>query len=120
MCVYTSTTCRFTIHSIKKIKQTIFTTHDNVEVYDGEIIYHVCSLDGGYKLSETVARIEISDVPCYFHYFAKKENAEKYINLNSPKYSIKDIVPIVNNWSMCGIEEKHILNFLAKSENNNI
>ena len=34
------------------------------------------------------------------------------------KYSIKDIVPIVNNWALfpC-IEENDILNFLAKNEN---
>jgi len=51
-------------------------------------------------------------------FFAKKESAERYIKLNKPHYSIKDIVPIVNNWALfpC-IEENDILNFLAKNEN---
>ena len=45
-----------------------------------------------------------------------EEVVEKHIKFNKPQYSIKDIVSVVNNWSMCGIDEDDILNFLAKNE----
>lgn len=32
MCVYTSTTCRFTINNIKKVKQPLFTTEQRSEI----------------------------------------------------------------------------------------
>jgi len=34
MCVYTSTTCRFTIDNIKKVKTPLFTTEDGVDIFD--------------------------------------------------------------------------------------
>ena len=92
-------------------KEVLLTTEDGVEIYGGEKLHLVTKcFTLGVGLNFTKDDLKNKD----YLFFAEKENAERFINLNKPQYSIKDIVPIVNNWSMSGIDEDDILNFLAR------
>ena len=99
----------------EEIKEDSFITEDGVELFGGETVISVhtgCSIMAvcyGFSVKN------FKESTCLF--FAKKENAEKYIELNAKKYSIKDIVLAVNNWAMSPcIDENDILSFLAKNK----
>jgi hypothetical protein len=47
-------------------------------------------------------------------YFAKKENAEKFIEYINKTYTLSEVKRIVNNWAMCGIDEEDIIKFVNK------
>lgn len=114
----------YNLEDIEKVKQPLLTTEEGTNLFEGDTYYFIWLSHPAFKqttyeiYSEEVTPLdEDSNWSEHAKFFAKKENAEKYIQLNKPHYSIKDIVPIVNNWSMCGIDENDILNFLAKNEN---
>lgn len=101
------------IKELHKVKDILLTTEDGVEIYGGEKLHLVTKCFRlGVGLNFTKDELKDKD----YLFFAEKENAERFINLNKPQYSIKDIVPIVNNWSMSGIDEDTILNFLARKQ----
>ena len=107
---------------VRKVKDVLLTTQDGIELFEGDVYYFIwLSSPASCQKINTVYNHILEPLANNTNwsenarFFAKKENAERYINLNSPKYSIKDIIPIVNNWSMCRIDEDNILNFLAKN-----
>jgi len=112
----------YNLEDIKKVKQPILTTEEGADLFEGDTYYfiwlsHPAFNQTTYEVySEEVTPLdEDSNWSEHAKFFAKKENAEKYIELNKPQYSIKDIVPIVNNWSMSPcIDENDILNFLVQ------
>lgn len=81
----------------EKAKEPILTTFDGVDLFGGESIYGVtdefilCYTSVATK--ENVQRCRI---------FAKKENAEEYIKLNKPQYSLNDIKETVNKLGCFG------------------
>lgn len=111
---------------IEKINQPLFKTIDGVDILENQPYWGVSTKN--FTIEENLEGSVKASIPYYFEdkttddflTFSNRENAERYIKLNSPKYSIKDIIHVVNNWSMCRIDEDNILNFLAKSENNSI
>lgn len=104
--------CKFPLNDIKKVKQPLFKTEDDISIYEGDS-YYVVTKDFKLGYCSSYSKPDLC-----FKLFAKKENAEKHIELNAKKYSIKDIVLAVNNWAMSPcIDENGILNFLAKNEN---
>ena len=115
----------YNLEDIEKVKQPILTTEEGINLFEGDTYYFIWLSHPAFKqttyevYSEEVKPLD-GDAIWSEHakFFAKKESAERYIKLNKPHYSIKDIVPIVNNWALfpC-IEENDILNFLAKNEN---
>ena len=94
-----------------KEKESLLTTEDGVDLFEPTRVWTVV------KESLSLVTSEPRESCKYHLFFEKKENAEKYIDLNSPKYSIKDIVPMINIWAMSDINENQLLNFLAKNEN---
>ena len=106
----------FPLNGIKKVKQPLFIAGDGIEIFMGDTVWHTNLNTFREPYSSIVEYTE--PFTAVKGLFAKKENAEKYIKINKPQYSIKDIVPIVNNWAMSPcIDENDILNFLAKNEN---
>lgn len=115
----------YNLEDIEKVKQPILTTEEGINLFEGDTYYFIWLSHPAFKqttyevYSEEVKPLD-GDATWSEHakFFAKKENTEKYIQLNKPHYSIKDIIPIVNNWAMSPcIGENDILNFLAKNEN---
>lgn len=107
---------------LEKVNQPLFKTIDGVVILENQPYWGVYTKD--FVIEENLEGCVKRDIPDYFEdkiidgflTFSNKLNAEMYIELNSPKYSIKDIVSIVNNWSMCRIDENDILKFLAKNK----
>lgn len=101
MCVYTSTTCRFTIDNINKVKTPLFTTEDGVEVFDKKTSYYLVSNDFKVCFSSWFSQ---ADLP--FKTFSTKEKAEEYIINNKPCLSFNDIVnDIIDPNSLRAIKE---------------
>lgn len=62
----------------------------------------------------TISEREVENNPEFWEELVPEKSAKEVEEKN---YSIKDIVPIVNNWAMSPcIDEDDILNFLAKNE----
>ena len=120
----TSDSVAYTLKYVQKAKEPLLTTQDGIELFEGDVYYFIwLSSPASCQKINTVYNHILEPLANNTNwsenarFFAEKENAERYINLNSPKYSIKDIVPIVNNWAMSPcIDEDDILNFLAKNE----
>ncbi len=81
------------LKDVFKVKQSLFTTVDGVEIYGGESIYAVSD---DFQLFYTSFARETDKT---VRSFAKKENAEKYKRDNEKKYSLKDMVKIANHWA---------------------
>lgn len=73
------------LNSIKKIKESLFTTEDGVEIFKGDKYYLVTN-DFVLGVCTGFSKSDLS-----FKCFAKKENAEKYICENQKKFSLNDI-----------------------------
>jgi len=107
MCVYTSTTCRFTIGNIKKVKTPLFTTEDGVDIFEGDkfCLVQISTLTilekGRYKPN-------MKDWIC----FSTKEKAEEYILLNKPCLSVNEIIAVIPVFKF----HKEILIAKAKSK----
>jgi hypothetical protein len=77
------------IESIQKVKPVLFTTHDGVDVREGDRVWY---FDQGYKLWDSKADPKYHNGEQRFHYFSTKEAAEKYILMNKPlNLSIREI-----------------------------
>jgi hypothetical protein len=99
MCVYTSTTCRFTIKSIKKVKTPLFTTEGGVEIFEGNEYWYVVTFQHNigheWKPLNHVAdwngNAELMKPPLGGKQFSTKEEAEKWVLFNKPCLSINEI-----------------------------
>jgi len=91
MCVYTSTTCRFTIQNIKKVKTPLFTTEDGVEIFQGDN-FTVLQLSS-FTFIESCKHKPGNG----FIAFSTKEKAEEYILLNKPCLSLNDLLSTWGN-----------------------
>ena len=106
------------IKELHKVKDILLTTEDGVEIFEeSELIWDTSDIN--WDFLDTTPAIHMKSIIKTCNHrkaWAKKENAERYINLNSPKYSIKDIVPMINIWAMSDINENQLLNFLAQKQ----
>jgi hypothetical protein len=71
-----------------EISGVLFTTHDNVEIENGDVFYAV--LNSNYKWCRTVAP-GFTKNPERYRRFTLKENAIKFMIYNKPVLSIADI-----------------------------
>jgi len=123
MCIYTSTTCRFSINTIKKPKPPILITEDKVNLFEGDSYYFVWLHNPAINqkvytiYSEKVTPLkEGSTWSESAIFFAKKENAERHIKLNSPKYTALDMLNMANHYAsyIKNFTEDKILKYLEK------
>ena len=92
----------------------LFTTLDNVELKYGDKFYVV---DTKFlKIFEAEAGVTFKTEKWIKNSYHSKGLAEAWIELNKPKYSIKDMVDAVNNWSMSRIDVYDILKFYKVAE----
>ena len=105
--------CFSWLSSAIKVKQAILTTEDGVEIYGGEKLHLVTKcFTLGVGLNFTKDELKDKD----YLFFAKKENAERYINLNSPKYTVLDMLKVANHYAYIkNVTEDRILKYLAKN-----
>lgn len=73
-----------------KLKHPLFTTSDGVDVFEGDIFWSVTPTFNKIERQVTNNKWSRDFIKTDTH-FAKKENAEKYIKYNEPKYSLNDI-----------------------------
>ncbi len=76
----------------KKNNKLILTTVDGKQVFEGDTIWHLCTMEGSWKATPTKARNEIKDVPMYFKYFSTEQLAKDYISENKPCLSFNDLI----------------------------
>jgi len=81
------------INYIEKVKELLFVTEDGVDIFKGDRVW-VVSKHLSLASSEPNGEIFFGD-----KYFAKQENAEKYIEENKKMYSLKDMVKMANHWA---------------------
>lgn len=84
------------LDNAKKAEKPLMLTKDGVEVFDGERVYQVSTIDRMYIIHTTTVRKEITPPPSYFKYFSTKEAAENYIMLNKPVLSLNDIAQVLH------------------------
>lgn len=102
-----------TIDMIDKVKEKLFTTEDGVDVFEGDIIYHVCSLSYE-KPHETKARKEIMDIPIYFHYFSTKEKAEEFVKMKKKVFSRNQVRNLLDKFHFDKGMKDYFINELEK------
>jgi hypothetical protein len=86
----------------------LFTSEEGLPVFKGDCVWVPRTHNGSIIRFDAEYTSNIEG----FKYFAKKENAEKFLEKFNRAYSLDEIVKAVNNWSMCGVEKECIINFL--------
>lgn len=83
------------INVLNHVKKLLFTTEDDVDIYEGDEYYHVhkdhmtiCHNHNAYKPNGTDPDRT---------YFSTKEKAQEWIDLNKPRYSKQDILDALNS-----------------------
>lgn len=84
-----------------KYKKVLFTTEDGADVYKGDVVY---SVHQPTLKQVNCSKNYIGDDP-YLSYFSTKEAAQKYIDENKLKYSIKDIREAVDKVGHLGTKQ---------------
>lgn len=119
----TSNSVAYTLKYVQKAKESLLTTEDGVDLFEGDIYYFIW-------LSSPASCQKINTV--YNHileplsndtnwsenarFFAKKENAGKYIELNSPKYTVLDMLKVANHYAYIkNVTEDRMLKYLTKN-----
>jgi hypothetical protein len=74
------------LKNISKAKQSLFKTDDGVAIYEGDIFY---TIDSSFKVQTTFGGKDEVD-----NAWSTKEAAEKYILMNKPCLSIKEILEL--------------------------
>jgi hypothetical protein len=94
----------------------LFRTEDGVDIYEGGEVWCVSLVQQSYGLSKTTARPELAPPPVYFKYFANRYNAERYVLLNKPMLTMKEVLDAypVNTGEYCDFVER--LTTLAKAK----
>lgn len=100
-------------------KEVLLTTEDGVEIFEeSQLIWDTSDIN--WDFLDTIPAIHMKSIinTCsYRKAWAKKENAEKYIELNSPKYSVLDMLKVANHYAYIkNVTEDRILKYLAKNE----
>ena len=89
----------FDLDSIKKVKKVLFTTEDDVAVFEGNEV-HWIRTDGYMKYLYCWKLVpnhkDMLTEESVYKIFAKKENAEEYIKQNEKKYSLKDVEQLLS------------------------
>ncbi len=95
----------------EEIKEALFITNDGVEIFEQVRLWTVIK-DSLFLFTSTPTEL------CeQYIYFAEKENAEKYIIDNEKKYSLNDMVNVVNHWACIkNITSDNILKYLEKDK----
>ena len=76
----------------EEIKEPLFITEDGVEIFEGDI-YWLATLNGVFGELPLISHknIDLKAFKKEVKYFSTKESAEKYIEQNKPRFSVKDI-----------------------------
>lgn len=94
------------------VKKISLKTVDGKELSFGDVFFTVDT--ERFKVYEGSVGITFQKERWTKNAYSTRELAKEWIQLNEPKYSVKDMVEVVNNWSMIGIDEKDILNFFRR------
>lgn len=95
-------------------KNYLFTTVDGKELNFGDVFFTVDT--ERFNVYAGSAGITFQKEKWTKNAYSTRELAEEWIELNEPKYSVKDMVDVVNNWAMCGIDEYIILSYLKNKQ----
>jgi hypothetical protein len=84
------------LNNIKKLKQPLFTTEDGVEMFKGDKYYSVGIKNVKYlwHIAGPYINPEVTNPTGDLIHFSTKEAAEKYVLMNKPCLSIKDVQSI--------------------------
>lgn len=101
-------------------KEPVFTSYDGVDIYEGDR-YYVPQRD--YKdrlvgtLVEFICDSSTNIIEKEVKRFSSPQKAQEYVDLNMPKYTEKDMLLAINNWSVHPIDIEDIDKFLKKLNN---
>ena len=76
----------YTMNNLVHYKEPIFTTEDNIEVFEGDCVFVVDSRS--YHYYGSMSAIETYSKS---YKFSTKEAAESFIQQNKPRFSVKDV-----------------------------
>lgn len=75
--------------------ELLFTTEDGVDIYEGDTVYFIRN---DFRTLRVFERKKYFGLPHHGNiYFSTKEKAEKYIEINQPRFSKNDVENIINN-----------------------
>lgn len=97
------------------IKQCIYVTVDNVEIFGGESIYGVTD-DFQLTYTSIATKENVKEV----RVFSTKEAAEKYIRENNPQYSLNEMLLVAKHWAYIkgNVTYESVLKTLEKNGRN--
>ena len=81
----------FSLNSLKKAKQPLFTTEDGVDIFEGDKYYPVNKTYWIVNEPENTCKINYETYHKNTNNFSTKEKAEEYILMNKPVLSLKEI-----------------------------
>jgi len=108
-------------HTIKKVKQPIFLTHDGKNIYEGDKVWYVNKENFYYDyilpsydyILPSPGIKFCSDINAYF---LTREDAEDYIKRNRPRLSIEDCFKILQNQFLYSVGfEESIEEYIRKN-----
>lgn len=103
------------LKNLKRVKTSLFTTEDGVEVFENDSFYYI---GDAWNICLTNCLFKGDGDFSKFKTFAEKENAEEYIRLNEPKYSLNDMAKIANHWAYIKVvTPEHVLKTIEKWKN---
>lgn len=84
------------LKNLKKAKQPLFTTEDDVDIFEGDEFYSTRKDCSDSILKYNGNCLEIASTKCEeFVDFSTKEKAEEYVLMNKPCLSLKEVLEIV-------------------------
>jgi len=90
------------------LKEPLFSTMDNVDVYEGETYFKVKGAD--IEESIAVQYFEVGDV----YNFSNPSSAHEYVFRNVKQYTEEQLYEAINHWSYTRVSVENIAQFLNK------
>jgi len=98
------------LNNFQKVKQPLFTTEDDVDIFEGD---EYCTIEKDtlrYRIKEIAKKNSAGKNQDLLYYFSTKEKAEEYIIMNKPCLSLNDFNSLneTNEKALIGITLKKL------------
>jgi hypothetical protein len=107
------------LENVTKFKQPLFTTEDDVDIFEGDSFYNINNKDW---LLRNIIKINLLDYQTYYKNqinFSTKEKAEEYIIMNKPILSINDLLNYQSATKQIFVPIKTLKDLVKQKLNNN-
>jgi len=97
-----------TYYSIEEKPEPLFTTTDNVDIYEGDEYWYVSN----WIVNKHCKMISAVGISSDLKYFSTEQAAKDYVRDNKPKFSVNDFIQACNKRDFVGVY--YIVNILRE------